>query len=183
MIHHILWQSFMQLINFLHSVITTQLSFETKLTNLARLSWRSLTLVHLERLSMCLCKLGLYAVILPHEERCKKYPAVGVRLQHHKSTRPHGTSHHSLALTKFSSRQRFLTKNGATVQCDPASYWICWGWTITPRQFQPSCSPDVQLKWRWCVKCCREKYYSVPCPWPRITTLEKNGALALVNET
>lgn len=32
---------------------------------------------------------------------------MGVRLQHHKSTRPHGTSHRSLALTKFSSRQHF----------------------------------------------------------------------------
>lgn len=169
MIHHILRQSFMQLINFFHSVIVAQLSFETKLTNLTLLGWRSLTPV--ERLSMCLCKLGLSAVILLHEEQCKKYPAVGVRLQHHKSTRPHRTSHCFLALTKFSSRQRFLTKNGATVQRDPASYCICWGWTITPRQFQPSCSSDVQHEWRWCVKCCREKYYCVPCSWPRLTTL------------
>lgn len=117
MIHHILWQSFTRLTNFFNSVITTQLSVETKLTNLNLHGWRSLTLVHLERLSTCLCKLGLYAVILLHEERCKKCPAVGVRLQHHKSTRPHGTSHRSLALTKFSSRQHFLTENGATVLC------------------------------------------------------------------
>lgn len=97
---------------------------------------------------------------------------MGVRLQHHKSTRPHGTSHRSLALTKFSSRRHFLTKNGAV--------WPGLKLYLLRLDDHAEAVPALMfLRCTWCVKCCREKYYSIPCPWPRLTTLKKNGPLAL----